>query len=355
MPSGFAIDVFARDLNQPRLLRVAPNGDLFVAESAAGQIRVLRTEDGSPNPVDVEVFATDLDRPFGIAFYPPGPAPQWMYVANTNSIVRFAYTTGDLKARGTPQTVLAKITQNPGGHWTRDMAFSPDGKRLLLSVGSASNVAEGLLSSSSRTTSPRGRPSTASAPRGTTRPTAPTSSRWTPKEGRAHVRHGDPQLHVGLADPSRDTGDPWCSVNERDGLGDNLVPDYVTRVRQGAFYGWPWYYLGDHEDPRHAGERPDLPGKITVPDVLLQAHSAPLQLTFYDGSSFPEAYRGDAFVAAHGSWRPWEPHRAEDHPRPRSGTASRRASTKTSSPASRSTTSTCGRGRWEWPWRGMGR
>jgi glucose/arabinose dehydrogenase len=300
VPAGFAVDVFARDLKQPRLLRTAPNGDLFVAESAAGQIRVLRTEDGSPNPVDIEVFATNLDRPFGIAFYPPGPSPQWVYVANTNSIVRFPYANGDLKARGAPETVLPKITKSPGGHWTRDVAFSLDGKRMLVSVGSASNVADNL---------PQLFPDDIAeweASHG-------LGAAWDYETNRADVLELDPDGRaehtyatgirncVGLA-VHPETGEPWCSVNERDELGDDLVPDYVTRVRRGAFYGWPWYYLGDHEDPRHPNERPDLPGKITVPDVLLQAHSASLQLTFYEGAAFPEPFRGNAFVAEHGSW-----------------------------------------------------
>jgi hypothetical protein len=300
VPAGFAVDVFARDLKQPRLLRSAPNGDLFVAESAAGQIRVLRTEEGSSNPQTIEVFAASLDRPFGIAFYPPGPSPQWVYVANTNSIVRFPYANGDMKARGTPETVLAKITKSPGGHWTRDIAFSLDGKRMLVSVGSASNVADNL---------PQLFPDDIAdweAGHG-------LGSAWDYEANRADVLELDPDGRaehtyatgirncVGLA-VHPETGEPWCSVNERDELGDDLVPDYVTRVRRGAFYGWPWYYLGDHEDPRHPNERPDLAGKITVPDVLLQAHSASLQLVFYEGATFPEPYRGNAFVAEHGSW-----------------------------------------------------
>ncbi len=300
VPAGFAVDVFARSLLHPRLLRVAPNGDLFVAESAADQIRVLRTEEGSTKPERMEVFASGLDKPFGIAFFPPGPSPRWIYVANTNSVVRFPYAAGDLEARGAPQTVVAKLTKSPGGHWTRDVAFSKDGTRMFVSVGSASNVADNL---------PRFFPDDVSnweAAHG-------LGAAWDSEENRADVLVFDPEGRdghpfatgirncVGLA-VNPETGDPWCSVNERDELGDDLVPDYITRVREGAFYGWPWYYLGDHEDPRHAGERPDLPGKITVPDVLLQAHSASLQLAFYDATAFPAPYRGNAFAAEHGSW-----------------------------------------------------
>jgi glucose/arabinose dehydrogenase/cytochrome c2 len=300
VPPGFAIDVFARDLSHPRLMRVAPDGDVFVAESAAGRIRVLRTEEGSTKPEYVEVFAAGLDRPFGIAFYPPGPSPAWIYVANINAIVRFPYQRGDLEARGAPQTVVPKLTREPGGHSTRDIAFSRDGTRMFVSVGSASNVAENLSQLF---------PTDIAVWEGS----HGLGATWDYEENRADVLVFDPEGRgghtfatglrncVGLA-VNPDTGDPWCSVNERDELGDDLVPDYITRVREGAFYGWPWFYLGDHEDPRHMSERPDLPGKITVPDVLLQAHSASLQLAFYDGGMFPAEYRGNAFAAEHGSW-----------------------------------------------------
>jgi glucose/arabinose dehydrogenase len=140
----------------------------------------------------------------------------------------------------------------------------------------------------------------------------PLGASWDAETGRADVLSFDPDGKdrkvyatgirncVGLA--MQPNGTPWCSTNERDGLGDNLVPDYVTRVREGAFYGWPWFYIGDHQDPRHPGARPDLKDKITIPDVLLQAHSASMGLTCYNGSSFPAEYRGDAFAAEHGSW-----------------------------------------------------
>jgi glucose/arabinose dehydrogenase/mono/diheme cytochrome c family protein len=300
VPPGFAIDVFARDLSHPRALRVAPDGDLFVAESMAGQIRVLRTEEGSTKPEQVEVFASGLDRPFGIAFFPPGPSPSWIYVANTNAVVRFPYQRGDLRARGKPQTIVPKLTREPGGHWTRDIAFSRDGARMFVSVGSASNDAENL---------PQLFPTDIAVWEGA----HGLGAAWDYEENRADVLVFDPEGRgghtfatgirncVGLA-VNPDTGEPWCSVDERDELGDDLVPDYITHVREGAFYGWPWFYLGDHEDPRHINERPDLPGKITVPDVLLQAHLASLQLAFYDGAMFPPQYRGNVFAAEHGSW-----------------------------------------------------
>lgn len=302
VPPGFTARLFARGLETPRILRVAPNGDIFIAESGAGQIRVMRAADGAATPSRSEIFAGDLDGPFGIAFYPLGAEPQWVYVATTVVVMRFPYRSGDLKARGAPE----KIARLPGGgHWTRDVAFSRDGRRMFVSVGSDSNVAQGLAKKSPdeirRWESTKG-----------------LGAAWDGEERRADVLAFDPDGRnersfatgirncVGLAVQPQ-TGDLWCSTNERDGLGDDLPPDYVTRVRDGEFFGWPWFYIGDHEDPRHKGERPDLKDKVTVPDVLLQPHSAPLGMTFYDApagaaASFPAEYRGDAFVAAHGSW-----------------------------------------------------
>ncbi len=277
VPPGFRADVFAHDLLGPRLLRVAPSGDLFVAESQAGRVRVLRAADGARMAADDEVFATGLERPFGIAFYPPGPEPRWVYVAETNAVVRFPYRNGDLVARGGPQILVPSLTAAPGGHWTRDVAFSADGKEMFVSVGSASNVAEGDSDERDRA----------------------DVLVFDPDGGGRQVYASGIRNCVGLAVHD---GEVWCSTNERDGLGDDLVPDYITRVRRGGFYGWPWYYLGDHEDPRHKGERHDLAGTAIVPDVLLQAHSASLQMTFYDGVTFPAKYRGGAFASLHGSW-----------------------------------------------------
>jgi glucose/arabinose dehydrogenase len=297
VPAGFKIDLFAEGLSGPRIIRVAPNGDIFVAETHAGRIRVLRAGAGAAKAATNEVFASGLHAPFGITFFPNGDNPQWVYVANTDSVVRFPYRSGDLKAAGASEIIVTRL---PAGysHSTRDIVFTPDNKRMLVSVGSASNVAEGMGQP------PGGLEAWASR--------EPLGASWGEEADRADVLAFDPdgknkKLYatgirncVGLA--MQPDGTPWCSTNERDGLGDNLVPDYVTRVREGAFYGWPWFYLGDHQDPRHPGARPDLKGKITVPDVLLQAHSASLGLTFYNGSSFPTEYRGDAFAAEHGSW-----------------------------------------------------
>jgi glucose/arabinose dehydrogenase len=297
VPQGFEIKPFASGLAGPRFMRAAPNGDIFVAETGAGRVRVLRPgQNGTAS--QNEIFASGLRGPFGIAFY-PAEHPEWVYVGNIDSVVRFAYRDGDLKARGAPEIVVAQLPSG-GSHSTRDVVFSKDGSQMFVSVGSASNDAEGMgkLDSAALRKWEQGKPAGAA---------------WGNETERADVLVFDPQGKgrrifatgirncVGLAiNPS--TGDLWCSTNERDGLGDNLPPDYITRVSEGGFYGWPWYYMGAHEDPRHRGERPDLKDKITVPDVLLQAHSASLQLMFYDGDVFPPEFKGSVFAAEHGSW-----------------------------------------------------
>ena len=297
VPPGFKVELFASGLRGPRQIRVAPNGDIFVAETRAGSVRVLRASEASSKPSD-EIYASGLNGPFGIAFFPSGNNPQWVYVANTDRVVRFPYTAGDRKAAGKPETVVADLPHGYG-HSTRDIVFSSDDKRMLVSVGSAGNAGEGMGSP------PGGLQSWINK--------QPLGAAWGSETGRADVLEFDPDGKNGrvFATGIRNcvslaihpmTGDLYCSTNERDGMGDNLVPDYVTRVREGAFYGWPWFYIGDNEDPRHAGRRPDLKGKVSVPDVLIQAHSASLGLTFYNGNAFPQEYRGDGFAAQHGSW-----------------------------------------------------
>jgi glucose/arabinose dehydrogenase len=287
VPPGFKVEQFAAGLAEPRLIRIAPNGDIFIAESSSNRIRVMRAADGGSKPERSEIFADGLSQPFGIAFWPPGPNPKFVYVGNTGSVVRFPYQAGDLQARGPAETVVASIPASGrlpgGGHWTRDVIFTPDGSKMFVSVGSHTNDADGL-------------------------------SRYLKSEDhRADVLEFNPDGSgfriyaaglrncVGMAiNPT--SGDLYCSTNERDGLGDNLPPDYITHVQDGGFYGWPWYYIGDHQDPRHLGEHPELAAKAIVPDVLLQAHSASLEMLFYNGQQFPEEYRGDAFAAEHGSW-----------------------------------------------------
>ena len=305
VPPDFKIRLFADGLSGPRLLRTAPNGDIFIAETGANRIRVMRADDGADAPSLNSIFADGLDRPFGIAFYPPDENPEWIYVANNNSVVRIPYHNGDLKARDTAQVIVPKLADSTGGHSTRDVAFSKDGKRLFISDGSASNVAEGMSKKGSdailQWEAEHGR-----------------GAGWDAEINRADILVTDPEGHaplktfatgirngVGMA-VDQDTGELRVSTNERDGLGDDLVPDYITHVKEGGYYGWPWYYMGNHEDPRHAGERPDLAGQAIVPDVPVQAHSASLEMTFYTAKSgvaaFPADYQGDIFAAFHGSW-----------------------------------------------------
>jgi glucose/arabinose dehydrogenase len=305
VPPGFKVELFASGLDGGRIVHVAPNGDIFIAETRANRIRVLRAADGATKPTADEIFATGLDRPFGIAFYPQGADPQWVYIANNNSVVRFPYRNGDLKARAASEIIVPKLVETTKGHSTRDIVFSKDGKRLFISVGSGSNVSEGTPKKTPdeikqwENQNARGAGWGAEAGHANVLVTSP--------DGRAPVKIFATGIRnpVGFAiEPI--TGDLWTSCNERDGLGDDLVPDYVTRVKEDGFYGWPWYYMGNHEDPRHKGSRPDLAGQALVPDVLFQAHSASLGIAFYTadsgGSIFPVEYRGDLFVAHHGSW-----------------------------------------------------
>jgi len=305
LPPGFKVDVFTRDIDGPRVMRVAPNGDIFVAETGQGRIKVLKPSADGTSVASSVVFASGLTRPFGMQFYPAGAAPQWLYVAEENRVVRYRYSSGDGKATGEPEVVVSQLASTGGGHYTRDLVFSPDGRRMFVAVGSLSNVAENMPKKSADEIKAW------EAERG-------VGAAWGQEENRADLlvfdvssnRPGKPYATgirncVALAiQPG--TGDPWCTVNERDGLGDNLVPDYSTRVREGGFYGWPWYYMGDKEDPRHSGARADLKGKTITPDVPYEAHSAAVGFAFYTvtsgRSAFPAEYVGDAFAVFHGSW-----------------------------------------------------
>ncbi|HEX3695189.1 MAG TPA: PQQ-dependent sugar dehydrogenase [Polyangia bacterium] len=283
-PAGFRVQLFARGLANPRLIRTAPNGDIFVADSKSGTLEVFRGVKSDGRAAHTETFATGLRKPFGLAFYPPTGEPQWLYVGNTDGVVRFAYRSGDLRARS-PALAVAPLPGGGllrgGGHWTRDLAFSLDGKTLFASVGSRSNNddTDGNAGEKDRADI------LAFNPDGT---------------GRRMYASGIRNA-VGIAVHPR-SGELWASVNERDELGDNLVPDYITHLKEGGFYGWPWFYLGAHPDPALKGKHPELQATVIVPDVLLQPHAASLQMTFYEGKQFPEAYRGDIFAANHGSW-----------------------------------------------------
>jgi glucose/arabinose dehydrogenase len=276
-PAGFTVSLYVGDgLNNPRQIRRAPNGDYFVADTGGGVVKVFRgiTADGKPQ--QSSVFAT-LPAAFGINFYPPGPDPQWVYITNTSTLVRYAYKNGDLKATGAAQTLLSDIPAG-GGHSTRDIVFSKDGKSLLLAVGSASNNDDNDKEVHRA-----------------------NILEYTPEGKFVGIFASGIRNPVGLA-INPETGELWTSINERDTYGDNLVPDYVTHVQRGGFYGWPWFYIGGNYDPKHQGKHPELKDKVIVPDVLVQPHSASLGMTFYDGKQFPKEYAGDAFAAEHGSW-----------------------------------------------------
>jgi glucose/arabinose dehydrogenase len=279
-PAGFKVELYAAGLDNPRLLRTAPNGDIFLAESEPGRIRVFRgmTSDGKAD--QMEVFASGLKRPYGIAFYPPGPNPQWIYIGDTNEVIRFPYHNGDLKASG-PSQHIADLPAG-GGHWTRAVEFSPDGKRMFVAVGSGSNDDD--------TDTHPGEKNRADIL--VCDPASCTLSVYA---------YGIRNAGGGIA-VNPQTGELWCSVNERDALGDNLVPDYITHVQEGGFYGWPWWYIGAHQDPRQKGKHPELKDKVIVPDVLLQPHNASLEFTFYQGKQFPAEYSGELFASEHGSW-----------------------------------------------------
>jgi glucose/arabinose dehydrogenase/cytochrome c5 len=279
-PDGFTVQLYTTGLDNPRLIRTAPNGDFFLAESSSGKIKIFRgiTADGKPR--ETSVFVEGLNRPYGIAFYPPGNNPQWIYVGNTDAVVRFPYKNSDLKASGPPQHIAD--LPHGGGHWTRDVQFTADGKKMFVAVGSASNVDD-----------------TDTTPEEKNRADI---LEFNPDGSDMRVyAYGIRNAGGGLAINPK-TNELWCSVNERDGLGDNLVPDYITHVQDGGFYGWPWWYIGAHQDPRHDGKHPELKDKTIVPDVLLQPHDASLEMTFYEGSQFPAEYRGDIFASEHGSW-----------------------------------------------------
>jgi glucose/arabinose dehydrogenase len=297
VPDGFSVQVFATGFKQPRLMRLAPNGDIFLAESGSGRILVFSANAASAMPAKSEIFAEGLERPYGIVFYPPAN-PQYVYVAAVNQVVRYPYREGDTRAKGPAEAVIANIPTKR--HWTRDLAISRDGNRLFVAVGSASNLAGDMPD----LTPDQIREYEKTHGRG---------AAWGEEENRAVVRVFDSEgkrvrnYATGLRNcsglamqPGTDT--LWCVVNERDHIGEDVPPDYMTRVEDGGFYGWPWYYIGDHEDPRLKNKRPDLKGQVLVPQVLIQAHSAALSVVFYDRDAFPAEYRGDAFVALHGSW-----------------------------------------------------
>jgi glucose/arabinose dehydrogenase len=276
LPAGFIVNAFAQDLTNPRWMAVAPNGDLFVAESSAGKVTLLRDSEGKGHADIVSTFASGFRRPHGLAFQ-----GDFLYVADIDGVWRLPWQPGMTRAAAAPAPVTS-----PGAfggsetHWTRTLLFNLDGSRFYVAIGAATNLGEDPL--------PRASVQSFNADGGDQRTLA------------AGLRNP-----VGLA-LYPGTDQVYAVVDERDGMGDGLVPDFLTRLQTGGFYGWPYAYIGRNPQPDFP-ERPDLVDKTLVPDLLFQAHSSPLGLVFYEGSQFPLEYRGDAFVALHGSWNRGEP------------------------------------------------
>ena len=276
-PAGFEVSLFADDLENPRSIYLLPNGDVLVMESlrqsGGSRVILLRDTKKSGQPDLRKVFLSRLNMAFGMAL-----VGTRFYVGNTDSIVVFPYQNGDTQIRRRPEKILDLPS---GGHYTRNIVADAAGKKLYVAVGSATNVDEQRVDEKD--------------------PRRAAILEMNP-DGRAmRVFASGMRNPVGM-DWEPKTKSLWAVVNERDGLGDELVPDYLTRVRDGAFYGWPFSYFGQHEDPRKKGQRPDLVAKAIKPDFALGSHVAPLGLTFYDGKSFPAHYHGGAFIGMHGSW-----------------------------------------------------
>ncbi|AUD00696.1 PQQ-dependent sugar dehydrogenase [Spirosoma pollinicola] len=300
-PAGFTVTEYARDLQSPRWIYVAPDGDIFVAEAnterkgiktavvnavtgksnserteaSANRITLLRDTNKDGKPDLREPFLTGLNQPFGMLVMGNS-----FYAANTDGLMRYDYKPGQTKITAPGKKILSLPAGGYNNHWTRNLLAGPDGKKIFVSVGSGSNVGEHGPENEIR---------------------------------RANILEINPDgtgeriYASGLRNPVGMGWQPttktlYAAVNERDELGDELVPDYMTSVKEGAFYGWPYSYYGQNEDPRRKGERPDLVKKATVPDVPLGAHTASLGLAFYDKTAFPEKYRNGAFIGQHGSW-----------------------------------------------------
>lgn len=277
VPEGFRATVFAGGLSHPRWMTVADNGDVFLAEPGEDRITLLRDADGDGKAEFVDIFADGHYSPHGLAI-----RHGHLYVADTSGISRYPYRPGQTRADGPPEKVTVRgAFGSQGGHWTRNLVFSPDGRQIFVAIGSARNIAA------------------EDPPRATVQVFDADGG-------------GQRTFATGLRNPVGiafypGTDDLYVVVNERDGLGDELVPDYLTRVPDGEFFGWPYSYIGSHPQPGFADRRPDLVARATTPDLLFRSHSAPLGLVFYDGTQFPADYRGDAFVALHGSWNAARP------------------------------------------------
>jgi glucose/arabinose dehydrogenase len=274
VPAGFTVRVFADNVAGARTMIWAPNGDLFVAQMSQGTILVLRDTNNDGLPDQRFVYAQTGASPFGLAFH-----GGYFYVGLTNSLVRYKYSSGDTQAKGMPEKL---VTFPTGGHSTRNVIFNRAETKMYVSIGSASNIDE------------NGDPVRAAI------------NEFNPDGTGPRIFASGLRNPVGLAlFPGTDT--IWTAVNERDELGDDLVPDYATSVKDGGFYGWPYSYIGNHLDPRIRSQRPDLAAKAIVPDILIPAHSAAVGIAFYTGAQFPAHYQNGAFIALHGSWNRSKP------------------------------------------------
>jgi glucose/arabinose dehydrogenase len=292
VPDGFAVSVFASGFKQPRTLRVAPNGDVYLSESGTGRVLVFRASAKGISSTP-DVFAENLEKPYGIAFV-PAANPKYVYVAASNQVVRYPYKG---KGAAAAEVIISNIP--PKRHWTRDLAVSRDGKKLFVAVGSGSNLGGEMANNPPADLAQHEK-------------SHGVGAAWGDEENRGVVRVFDADgknlrnYTTGLRNCSGLAMQPgtdklWCVVNERDHLGPLMVPDFLARLQDGGFYGWPWYYLGGNEDPALKGKRPDLKDKVLTPAMLIQAHSSALSVVFYDNKAFPADYRGDAFIALHGS------------------------------------------------------
>ena len=269
VPKGFHINIFAKDFKNPRLLTVAPNGDIFLANTGGNEVVILRDPSHTGGAQERTVFSSGVRHPFGIVFH-----DDYVYIGNMASVVRFKYDPKTSRRLGEPE----KLLDLPGGgHTTRNLALTADGKHLLVAVGSGSNIDTG-------------------------EPPIRAAVTICDLDGKnARLFATGLRNPVGLAlEPV--TGIPWVTVNERDELGDDLPPDYFTSIQDGGFYGWPYSYIGSNVDSRVKPQKPELVARAIIPDVLLGAHVAPLQFAFYNGKQFPSSYYGGAFIAEHGSW-----------------------------------------------------
>lgn len=280
-PEGFTVTPFADHLHNPRWIYVTPGGDILVSESgtnrkkSANDILLFRDTDHDGKPDTKEVFASGLNQPLGMLVL-----GDWFYVGNTDGVYRYPYKEGQSHLEGKGEKILDLPAGGYNNHWTRNILASPDGKTIFVSVGSGSNNAEHGMANEVRRAD---------------------ILEINPDGSGERIYASGIRNPVGMAwAPGTQT--LWTAVNERDSLGDDLVPDYFTHVQEGGFYGWPYAYFGPNEDPRLKGQRPDLVEKTLVPDVALGAHTASLGLAFYTASAFPEKYRGGAFIGQHGSW-----------------------------------------------------